>query len=288
MIDLSIIVVTFNSGRHIAACLASLRAAFGGVTAEIVVVDNASTDDTLAVVRTQPDVRVIAMPANLGFAGGVNAGLKASTGRYAAWINPDTEVVEGTFSDVITWLDAHPAAGVAGLQLVDGEGRVEPSDRGFPGFHSALGHRYSLLTRLWPGNPFSKRYLRTGADRGAIRRADWVSGAALVHRRALASDLGGVDEQFFMYCEDVDFCYRASKRGSETWYVPLVTLRHEIGASAARVKRAMIRARHDSLWRYYRKHYRRHPVRDAAAYAGIFGRCRWLLLYDALGGRRVK
>jgi hypothetical protein len=141
---------------------------------------------------------------------------------------------------------------------------------------------------VWPRNPFSQRYLRTGADRDGVAPADWVSGAALVHRTALGAALGGLDEQFFMYCEDVDFCYRASKRGTLVRYLPFVTLRHEIGASASRVKPAMIRARHESLWRYYRKHFRRHPLKDAAAYSGIFLRCRWLLIYDALGGRRVK
>ena len=288
MIDLSIVIVTFNSARHIAACVASLRPALAGLSAEIVAVDNASADGTVDRLRELPDVRVVAMPENRGFAAGVNAGLQASSGRYVAWINPDTEVAGGRFADVVAWLDAHPDTGIAGLRLLDHHGNVEPSDRGFPGFHSALGHRYSLLTRLWPGNPFSRRYLRTGEDRDGVRAADWVSGAALVHRRDLAEQLSGLDEGFFMYCEDVDFCYRARQRGSLTRFVPFVTLRHEIGGSSMAVKAAMIRARHDSLWRYYRKHYRRNAVRDAAAYAGIFTRCRWLLLYHALGGRRVK
>jgi GT2 family glycosyltransferase len=289
VIDLSIVIVTFNSAAHIAACLASLGPALDGTASEIIVVDNASADETVALVRREfPRARIIERAVNGGFAAGVNAGIAASSGRYVAWINPDTQVVDGRFADVVSWLDAHPGVGIAGLRLIDADGRIEPSDRAFPGFYSALGHRYSPLTRLWPRNPFSRRYLRTHADREGVTSADWVSGAALVHRRKLASDLGGLDEQFFMYCEDVDFCYRASKAGSAACYLPLVTLRHEIGASSSRVKRRMIRARHESLWRYYRKHYRRNPLKDAAAYAGIAIRCRWLLLYDALGGRRVK
>ncbi len=287
--DLSIVIVTYNSAGHIEACLSSLGPALAPLASEIIVVDNASADGTAARVRAGfPGVRVIETGGNRGFAGGINAGLAAASGRYVAWINPDSEIVDGRFAGVVAWLDAHPEAGIAGLKLVDGDGRVEPTARGFPGFHSALGHRYSLLTRLWPGNPFSKRYLRTEAQRDGVSDADWVSGAALVHRRQLAVDLGGLDEGFFMYCEDVDFCYRATLAGSAVRYLPLVTLRHEIGASSSTVKPAMIRARHASLWRYYRKHFPRNPIRDAAAYAGIFTRCRWLLLYDALGGRRVK
>lgn len=287
--DLSIIIVTYNSAPHAEACLSSLEPALAGIAAEVIVVDNASSDGTADLVRRRfPRVRVIAETVNHGFAGGVNAGLAVATGRYVAWINPDSQVVDGRFADVVAWLDAHPDVGIAGLRLIDTRGEIEPSDRGFPGFHSALGHRYSPLTRLWPGNPFSRRYLRTHTERDGVTTADWVSGAALVHRRALADDLGGLDEGFFMYCEDVDFCYRAARQGSGVRYLPLVTLRHEIGASSRAVKPAMIRARHESLWRYYRKHLRGNPIKDAAAYAGIFTRCRWLLIYDALGGRRVK
>jgi GT2 family glycosyltransferase len=289
MIDVSVIFVTFNSARHITACLASLPPSLEGLDAEVLVVDNASSDGTAALVRAGfPGVRVIDAGGNLGFAAGVNLGLAAATGRYAVWLNPDSEVVSGRFRDVVAWLDAHPDTGIAGLRLVDGEGRDEPSDRGFPSYHSALGHRYSLLTRLWPNNPFSRRYLQTRDDRDEVRNADWVSGAALVHRMDVAAELDGLDTQFFMYCEDVDFCYRARQAGWLTRYVPLVTVRHEIGGSAERVKPAMIRARHESLWKYYRKHFTRNPIKDAVTFAGIFGRSRWLLFYDRMGGRRVK
>jgi len=287
--DLSIVIVTFNSARHIDACLRSLPAALEGLTSEIAVVDNASSDGTAARARAGfPGVRVIENGGNLGFAAAVNAGIAATTGRYVVWLNPDTRVESGRFADVVDWFEAHPDVGIAGLRLIDGEGRVEPSDRGFPSYHSALGHRYSMLTRIWPSNPFSTKYLRSTGARDAPREADWVSGAALVHRREVAERLAGLDEQFFMYCEDVDFCYRALAAGWRTGYVPLVTVRHEIGGSAARVMPAMIRARHESLWRYYRKHFRRNALKDVVTYAGIFGRARWMLLYDRLGGRRVK
>jgi N-acetylglucosaminyl-diphospho-decaprenol L-rhamnosyltransferase len=289
MIDLSIVIVTYNSAVHIGACLESLGPSLDGVDAEVIVVDNASSDGTAAIVRkTFPHVRVIETGANLGFAGGINAGLASAAGKYAAWINPDTAIVGGRFADVLAWMDAHPRVGIAGLKLLADDGSIEPSHRGFPGFHSAVGHRYSLLTRVWPGNPWSRRYLRTGGDADDVTEADWVSGAALVHRRDVSRALGGLDPEFFMYCEDVDFCFRAVKAGHQVRYLPLVTVRHEIGGSSSGAKRAMIRARHESLWRYYKKHLARNPVKDALAYVGIFTRCRWLLLYDMLGGRRVK
>ena len=288
-IDLSIIIVTYNSAAHIAACLSSLPAALEGIAYEVIAVDNDSKDGTADVVRRQfPSVHMIESGRNLGFAAGINTGLAVAAGRYAAWINPDSTVVAGQFGDVVSWLDRHPDVAIAGLRLVDGDGRTEPSHRGFPGFHSAFGHRYSILTRVWPGNPFSRKYLRTDTNREVVLQADWVSGAALVHRRDVSSALGGLDTRFFMYCEDVDFCFRASQAGHQVRYLPFVTVQHEIGGSSSGSKRAMIRARHDSLWAYYKKNIRRNPVKDALAYAGIFTRCRWLLLCDALGGRRVK
>lgn len=288
-LDLSVVIVTYNSAGHIAACLTSLLPALEGIAAEIIVADNQSLDGTPALVRGKfPSVRVIETGANVGFAGGVNAGLAAAAGRYVAWINPDTVVESGRFADVVSWFDAHSGVGIAGLKLIDEHGRAEPSHRGFPGFHSALGHRYSLLTRVWPGNPFSRRYLRTDVSSEGESRADWVSGAALVHRADLARTLGGLDTRFFMYCEDVDFCYRATLAGHEVRYLPLVTLQHEIGGSSRRSKRAMIRARHDSLWTYYKKHFARNPVKDALAYTGIVTRRQWLLMADFFGQRRVK
>lgn len=286
--DLSIVVVTYNSAEHISACLTSLERAIGAIGAEIIVVDNDSKDGTPDVVRRHAGVTLIESGANLGFAGGINAALAVASGRYVAWINPDAVVVEGRFDQAVRWCDQHPSAGIVGLRLVDAFGQVEPSSRGFPSYHSALGHRYSLLTRVWPGNPFSKRYLRTHADRDGTEIVDWVSGAALMHRRALVEQIDGLDERFFMYCEDVDFCYRATLAGWQVHYLPVVTLRHEIGASSSQVKPAMIRARHESLWRYYKKHFTRNPLKDAVTYAGIFGRARALLIYDRLGGRRIK
>lgn len=289
MIDLSLIVVTYNSARHIDACLSSLIEACAPMSHEIVVVDNHSADGTADRVRARfPDVRVVESGSNAGFAGGINRGLAATSGRYVGWINPDSHVVAGDFAAVVAWLDAHPEFGIAGLRLVDERGAVEPSNRGFPSYHAALGHRYSLLTRVWPGNPFSKRYLGTDRAREGVELSEWVSGAGLIHRREVSTALHGLDEQFFMYCEDVDFCYRATLGGWKVAYLPAVTLQHEIGGSSSRVKPAMIRARHESLWKYYKKHFRRNPVKDAVTWAGIFGRCRWLLMYDALGGRRIK
>lgn len=275
--DLSIIIVTYRSRADIGACLASLREATTGVRAEIVVVDNASGDGTVEAAGAVPGVRALALPRNAGFGAGINRGLAVTSGRYVLWMNPDARLVGGSLAAVLAWMDERPDVGVVGGKILDPGGTVQRSARAFPSYGAALGHRYSLLTRWFPRNPFSRRYLREHATFEAVEPVDWVSGAFLLHRRAVSDALCGLDEQFFMYCEDVDFCLRAWQGGWKVFFHPGIVLEHVIGASSRQAGRRMIVARHRSIWRYYRKHFRRFWPRDALVWAGIWGRCGGLL-----------
>lgn len=275
--DLSIIIVTYRSRADIGACLASLREATAGVRAEIVVVDNASGDGTVEAAGAEPGVRVLALPQNAGFGAGINRGLAVTSGRYVLWMNPDARLVGGSLAAVLAWMDARPDVGVVGGKILDPGGAVQRSARAFPSYGAALGHRYSLLTRWFPRNPFSRRYLREDATFEAAEPVDWVSGAFLLHRRAVSDALGGLDEQFFMYCEDVDFCLRAWHGGWKVFFHPGMVLEHAIGGSSGQASRRMIVARHRSIWRYYRKHFRRFWPKDAVVFAGIWGRCAGLM-----------
>src|SRR6266481_5287462 len=209
--DLSVIIVSFNSAGLIERCLASVDTCLRGVTHEICVVDNASSDQPLDLARRgAPGARIIASRENLGFAAGVNRGIAATTGRYVLWLNPDAELLDGGAGELIEYCDRHPGVGILGPQLVDPSGRVQLSCRSFPSYRTALFHRYSLLTRTFPNNPGSRDYLMSDWDHRTVREVDWVSGACLLHRRSVLDDIGGLDERFFMYCEDVDFCLLAS------------------------------------------------------------------------------
>lgn len=276
--ELSVIIVTYRSAQDIEACLVSVREAVAGLRAEVVVIDNASGDETVSIARAHPEVRVIALPDNRGFGGGINEGLRASTGRYVLWINPDGRVTGGSVRDVLVWLDEHPDVGVVGGRILDPSGAVQRSARAFPSYGAALGHRYSLLTRWFPGNPWSRRYLRGDLSHEVPTPVDWVSGAYLLHRRSVSDALGGLDERFFMYVEDVDFCKRAWLAGWKVYFHPGIELEHAIGGSSRQVNRPMIVARHRSMWRYYLKHFRRFWPKDAVVWVGIWGRCAWLWL----------
>lgn len=283
--DLSVVVVTYRSERDIDACLTSIRVALSGVRAEVVVVDNASGDRTVALVCRHPDVAVVALERNVGFGAGINAGLRATTGRYVMWMNPDGQLTGGSLPAVIAWMDDHPDVGIVGGKILDPGGTVQRSARAFPSYGAALGHRYSLLTRWFPGNPWSRRYLRAESSYTVAEPVDWVSGACVLHRRAVSDALNGLDEQFFMYVEDVDFCRRAWDAGWKVYFHPGIVMEHDIGGSSRQVNRPMILARHRSMWRYYRKHFRRFPPKDAIVWSVIWGRAGWLWVTAGLRGR---
>lgn len=278
MTVLSVIVVTYRSRNDIGACLASLREATQGLDAEIVVVDNASGDGTVDVARSYEGVTVVALPTNVGFGAGINAGLAASSGRWVLWVNPDSRLVGGRIADVLDWLETQPDVGIVGGKILDPDGTIQRSARSFPSYGAALGHRYSVLTRWFPNNPFSRAYLRAAETLTKIGPVDWVSGAFLLHRREVSEALDGLDERFFMYCEDVDFCLRATQRGWRVVFHPGMVLEHAIGGSSRQVNRRMIVERHRSIWRYYLKHFRRLWIKDLAVWLGVWGRCAWLLL----------
>lgn len=277
-LDLSVLIVTYRSVGDIDACLRSVLAATAGLRAEVIVIDNASGDGTVEAAQAHAGVRVLALERNVGFGAGINQGLRASTGRYVLWMNPDGRLVGGSLALVLAWMDTHPDVGIVGGRILDPGGSVQRSARSFPSYGAALGHRYSLLTRWFPGNPWTRRYLRGESTYTAAEPVDWVSGALVVHRRAVSDALHGLDEQFFMYVEDVDFCRRAWDAGWKVYFHPGIVMEHEIGGSSRQVPRAMIVARHRSMWRYYRKHFRRFWPKDAVTWSAIWGRCAWLWL----------
>src|SRR5439155_7892397 len=153
LVLLSVLIVTHNSDAHIGDCLRSLLPAVAEIPSEIVVVDNASSDGTVDLVKGFAPARVVALPQNRGFASGIKAGLAATTGSHVLWLNPDSRFVSGRIADVIAWMDAHPEAGIVGGKILDPAGTVQLSARGFPSYGAVLGARYSILTKLFPKNP---------------------------------------------------------------------------------------------------------------------------------------
>jgi N-acetylglucosaminyl-diphospho-decaprenol L-rhamnosyltransferase len=249
--DLSIIIVSYNARADLERCVASLHTPRPSTPHEIIVVDNHSADGSSAAVGRWPDVKVIEQRSNLGFAKASNIGIRASAGRLLLLLNSDTIVPEGAVDGLVAELLRHPEAAVIGPRLVDGGGRAELSFGPMPGPINEL--RQKVLFR---GQAAALPVISTFVERATRRRQQpaWVSGACLLVRRADAEAVGLLDERFFMYEEDVDFCASIRARGRQILFTPDVEIVHLRGRSVAHDPASTRRAYHASHLAFYEKH----------------------------------
>lgn len=284
--DVSIVIVTYNARDYACRCIQSIFEHTQELEYEVIVVDNVSQDGTPDTVAAEfPAVRLICQQLNVGFAAGVNRGVSESRGEAVVILNPDTLLLDNALLPMWRHLKENPEIGVLGPKLLDEDGSVQLSCRRFPGFASGLFNRYSLLTRLFPGNRFSAEYLMSDWDHSQAREVDWVSGACWMVPRRAFDCIGGLDEGYFMYIEDVDFCQRAHRAGWKVVYFPQASLVHHIGRSTGSLANRMIIERHRSIWHYYKRYLRRSLLLDGAVLLGISARCALHLAVN--NGRRL-
>ncbi len=248
----AIVIVTYNSARDIDRALRSLADPPPATPHEILVVDNASADDTVTRVRASwPGVRLIASPSNLGFAAANNRGIRESSSELVLLLNPDTSVPRGAIDRLVAHLDARPDVAIVGPRIVDGEGRAELS------FGSMIAPLTELRQKvLVVGNDRGVRPIVSMVDRMTrrTREVDWVSGACLLIRRADLEAAGLLDERFFLYTEDVDLCASVRRRGRTVLFAADVEIQHLRGRSAGATTAAAYRR---SQLAFYAKH---HPA----------------------------
>lgn len=262
--ELSIVIVTWNCAALLRDCLASIAEHGGAISREIIVVDNASHDDTLGMLaRERPEVRVIANATNLGFARASNQGLAAALGSLVCLLNPDTELREpDTLLRVVLRMRAHPEIGMAGCRLVFPDGRHQVGDGGYvPTPGSALAHAM-LLSRLAPRR-FHGLFLQEGACRPPFARVGWICGACIIVRPDAVRRAGPFDDSYFMYGEDVEWGCRFNRRGEVVAYFPDISIVHHQGGTqkgrglpATRWIDGLARVFHDlnagRHWRFFR------------------------------------
>jgi GT2 family glycosyltransferase len=253
--ELSIVIVSFNTRQDLERCLESVTTQAPSASYEIVVVDNASHDGSAEAVRTRwPSIRVLVQARNLGFAGGNNVGIRATTGELVLLLNSDTLVPAGALDELIKRLRGRPEAAVAGPRLIDTAGRPELS---FGAMISPLAElRQKLMMTLHQRRfgPVSRHVERALS---AERFVDWVSGAALLVYRRDAEAVGLLDERYFLYTEDVDFCAAIRAQGRRILFTPAVTITHLRGRSRATAPVRMSAAYRRSQIAFYEKHHPR-------------------------------
>ena len=247
----SVVIVSYNSRDTIGECLASLRSPAIG---EVVVIDNASSDGTADLVReTFPRVRVVANADNGGYARGVNQGIGLSSGRYVLVLNPDIAVEDGAVEALVRFMDAHPDAGLGASKLINPDGTLQYSCRRFYTLATLLLRR-TPLGRLFRNSSAIADYLMLDYDHEESRPVDWVIGACMMVRREALRDIGPMDERFFLYFEDVDWCYRTWQAGHRVYYVPESVMCHRhVRASASLRPSRHVAAHAMSLFHFYEK-----------------------------------
>lgn len=266
-VDLSIIIVNWNVRDLLRDCLRSIFTSvgsrmaedgalyLGGYRAEVWVVDNASSDGSAEMVRAEfPQVNLIESGANLGFSAGNNVALRRCQGRYALLLNPDTRVVHDALTVLLDYAETHPELGVVGPQLRYGDGSLQPSRRRFPTLMTALMES-TLFHQWWPRNPWAQRYIMADTPDDLAQEVDWVVGACMLVRREAFEQVGLLDESFFMYSEELDWCRRIAAAGWRVAYLPQAVVLHYEGQSSGQV----VAARHirfeSSKIHYFHKHH---------------------------------
>ena len=255
MINLSIIIVNFNVKEFLLNLLGSIEKASKSISSEIIIVDNASTDGSVEAVREKfPAARLIVNEKNLGFGKANNIGIALAQGEYFLFINPDTIVREDTFARMLDFFADHPEAGVAGCRVLNPDGTLQLAcRRSFPGpwtsFTKVMG-----LSRLFPSSRLFARYNMTYLDENKTYEVDAISGAFMMIRRRVIEKIGGFDQQFFMYGEDLDICFRAQKSGFKVYYTNATEIIHYKGESTKRSSLDETKLFYDAMFLFVRKH----------------------------------
>ena len=261
---LSVIIVNWNVRDLLRECLRSIEAGKGGLSLEIIVVDSASSDDSVAMVRSEfPSVHLIACTENVGFPRGNNLGLQEARGDYLLLLNPDTVIVDDALAVLVSYLQVNPDVGVVGPQLLNPDGSVQSSRRRFPTVTTGF-FESTWLEGLASG--ILRRYYALDLPDDATADVDWLTGACIMGPRSTYEAVGGMDEGYFMYSEELDWCRRIKESGRRVVYYPAAQVIHHVGKSSEQA----VTARHINFNQAKLRYFRKYHGRFMAAILRVF------------------
>lgn len=256
---IAVVTVTYSPGEHLENFLSSIDEAFSGPAPRVIMADNGSTDGSPeAAAEAHDEAELLRTGANLGYGGAINYAVArlAQDGDDPDFLlisNPDVVFGPGSIDELIAAAGRHPDAGSLGPLIHDPDGTVYPSARSVPNMVSGIGH--ALLGTVWKSNPWTRAYQQAQAE-VTEREAGWLSGSCLLVRPAAFESIGGFDDRYFMYMEDVDFGDRLARAGWRNVYVPSAEIVHAKGHAAGKVPELMLPAHHESAYRFFAD---RHP-----------------------------
>lgn len=259
---LAVVSVTYSPGEHLENFLTSIDGAFSGAAPRVLMADNGSVDGSPeAADAAHPEAELLRTGANLGYGGAINYAVARLDLGALDWLlisNPDVVFGPGSIDALIEAAARHPRAGSLGPLIRDPDGTVYPSARNVPSMRFGIGH--ALLGTVWKSNPWTRAYQQSQAE-VAEREAGWLSGSCLLVRPEAFAEIGGFDDRYFMYMEDVDFGDRLARAGWSNVYVPTAEIVHAKGHAAGKVPELMLPAHHASAYRFFAD---RHPGPAAA------------------------
>ncbi len=284
--DLSVIIVNYNVRQFLENALVSIKRSLAGIESEIIVVDNDSDDGSVEMMREKfPDVDLVASDINMGFARANNVALKRATGKFLLLINPDTIVQEDTCRVMLDFLIAHPDVGLAGCKILNPDGTFQLAcRRSFPTPWVALT-KISGMSSLFPGSRMFGKYNLTYLNPDELYEVDALSGSFMMMARVAYEAVGDLDESFFMYGEDLDWCYRTIQAGFKVYYVPATTIIHFKGESTRRSNIDEIRVFYRAMQLFVEKHFSRSVVVEMLLTLGIVLRA--ALAFVARAGQSI-
>jgi GT2 family glycosyltransferase len=260
--QLSVIILNYNVRYFLEQCVASVQEALVNIDSEIIVVDNNSVDDSCEMIKTRfPNVKLIKNNSNLGFPKGNNIAVARAKGDYICILNPDTVVAEDTFEKILAFAEKQENLGIVGCKLIDGSGNFLPeSKRGIPTPFVALTKIFGLY-KLFPNWELFNRYYAQHLSNTETGKVDILVGAFMIMKRDLYNEIGGFDENCFMYSDDIDFSFMALKRGKSNYYFHETSVIHYKGESTVKDGLYMKRFR-EAMQFFYKKHYKSSPLFD--------------------------
>lgn len=258
-VDVSVVLVNFNTKDLLLSCIRSVQEHIKSTKYEIIAVDNASTDGSLEALKKLKNIKLIVNKENLGFAGANNQGIRAAEGKYVLLLNSDTLISDNVVGEMSKWMDSNRKVGIATCALKNRDN----SFQGTGGYFPTLGRVFSWMTiqdipgvdkLIKPFHPMKNKAIVKGMEfYKKEKELDWVTGAFFFVRKEVFEQVGLLDESYFMYVEEVDFCYRAKKKGWRVWYLPGWSIVHYGGASGT--KEMSVLSEYQGIKMFYQKHY---------------------------------
>jgi len=261
VVDLSIIIISTNEGYFLKSCLQSIYDSKPNVSFETVVVNNCSDDNTVDILETDfPAVNVISNERKLGFSANNNQAIKRSGGRYILILNSDIVVLLGSLESMVGFMEEHPEAGIAGCKLLNPDYSLQYSCRKFSTLATFFLRGLHFDT-LFPNSTMLRKYMMSDWDHNQVREVDWVMGSCMMVRRKAIEEVGMLDENFILYFEDQDWCYRMWKHGWKVHYVPQAQMIHYYPRRSAKgIFNALTWIHIRSMFYFFKKHYLQFPL----------------------------